>query len=96
MTIGGALTLSALEPLSKEKMWFKKVELPQTVRTIAIETEGGDKGLESVNNALANACDEVLVAFFNSSMPQISRYFSADEMASLKRQSQELRQKKTY
>jgi hypothetical protein len=96
LAIGGSLALNAFEPLSKEKMWFKGIDLPPVSRDIDVEVAGGEAGLRDINTVLQNACDDVLLAFYGSAMPQISRYFSADEMASLKRQSQELRQKKAY
>lgn len=96
IVFGGALVLTAIEPLSAEKMWFKRIELPTTTKKVEIQSAGGGKDAASVANQLNNACDATLMDFYNKSMPEVSRYFSADEMLNLKKQSQELREKKAY
>ncbi|MBI3185570.1 MAG: hypothetical protein HYZ28_25810 [Myxococcales bacterium] len=96
VTVLGDLVLSAVEPLSGEKMWFKKIDLPSRSRTTTIETAGGTEGLPAIQNALNNECGALLRSFFDSAMPAVSKYLSAEEMAQLKRQSQELRTKKVF
>ena len=64
-------------------------------KTITFEL-GGNNTNESLHASIDNAFSEMLVDFFNTSVPTISKYFNSEELLSLKKQSQELRVKKNY
>lgn len=91
----GALTLNVVEPLSGERMWVKKVELPGTTRAIHVQG-GGTQYITNTQNAVENACGELLLEFFKTAMPKVSQYLNAQEMAMLKQQAAELRTSKRY
>jgi len=93
ISIGGSLDLVIYEPLSQVKMWMKKINLKGDVKNITIIL-GKDNNNYGIG--IDNVYSAMLVDFFNSSFPRISKYFNAEELAMLKKQSQELRAKKVY
>jgi hypothetical protein len=96
ISIGGTLDISILEPLSKERMWLKKLDLKDLQKTITFELKGSQNSDENLMIYINNTYIELLTNFFNSSYPTISKYFNAEELFVLKKQSQELRGKKSY
>jgi hypothetical protein len=96
ISIGGSLDISILEPLSKERMWLKKLDLKNLEKSITFELKGSQNNTESLNTVINNTYVELLTNFFNASYPTISKYFNADELLLIKKQSQELREKKGY
>lgn len=96
VSIGGSVSLDVLEPLSKEKMWTKKIDLAPAEDDIEIDTAGGNEGISGINSGLTRQCQRTLKAFYDEAMPKISKYFSSEELALLKKQSNELREKKVY
>lgn len=103
-SIGGTVDLTIIEPLSKEKMWVKKIELgdmKRIVTTPKIYRRGDQIYLtaESLNDVTAiinNTYVDLFTEFFNNSYTTFSKYFNSEEMTVLKKQSQELRIKKNY
>ena len=96
ISISGTLDINILEPLSKERMWLKKIDLKNLQKTITFELKGSQNTNENLNIYIDNTYVELLTNFFNSSFPTISKYFNAEELLVLKKQSQELREKKSY
>jgi hypothetical protein len=90
----GTVSFVALEPLSREKMWVKRMDVEVPPETFVAYREGceGSAMTGDIRNAWAKAHE----AMFTSVMTNIDRYVSAEEFQVLKRQSQELRQKKVY
>jgi hypothetical protein len=90
----GTVSFVVLEPLSKEKMWVKRLELE--VPQEAVEASGAVCEGQASNPEIRNAWARAHEALFNTVMGNIDRYVSAEEFKVLKRQSAELRQKKVY
>jgi hypothetical protein len=91
----GTINIVAREPLSKEKMWVKKLEL--TGAAFSFDAEGDDCAQghgwpQEVRNAWAHSHENM----FKMLMTALNAQVNAEEFQGLKRQSQELREKKVY
>jgi len=91
----GTINIVAREPLSKEKMWVKKVDIAG--EPFNFDAEGADCGdgsewPQEVRNAWARSHESM----FNTLMKSLNAQVNAQEFQSLKRQSLELREKKVY
>lgn len=86
----GFISFLMLEPLSGEKIWIKKVDIPPT------EVDCSGKGTPENFTAIDNGVARLLEKAFQLAMQRAWDYISPEEMALLKKQSQELRAKKVY
>jgi hypothetical protein len=115
----GRVSFIVIEPLSKETLWRKTVNVDaqevmvpnQTGQICSMQIQKGQTppaGIpltaQALSNSsgpkldgeLGNAYRKMLEATFNSVMKGIDTYVNTEEFASLKHQSQELREKKVY
>ncbi len=115
----GRVSFVVIEPLSKETLWRKTVNVDaqemmvpnQTGQICHMQIQKGQtspagipltaQALSSnsgpaLEGELGNAYRKMLEATFNSVMKGIDTYVNTEEFASLKHQSQELREKKVY
>lgn len=90
-TVTGFVSYVLLEPLSGQKLWVKKLDVPPTEVDCSAERGGPGLGTILANNA-AHALEKVFVVV----MQKAWDYISPEEMVLLKKQSQELRTKKVY
>ena len=88
--MSGYISFIMLEPLSGEKIWVKKVDLPPT------EVECSGKGTGDNFNVVDNGVAQLFERAFQLAMRKAWDYLSPEEVMLLKRQSQELRAKKVY
>jgi hypothetical protein len=91
----GTINIVAREPLSKEKMWVKKVDISGAPFHFDTEGDGCSDGHEwpqEVRNAWARSHEDM----FNTLMKSLNAQVNAQEFQNLKRQSLELREKKVY
>jgi hypothetical protein len=86
----GFISLVMLEPLSGEKIWVKKIDVPST------EVDCTGKGTPENFNVIDNGVSALLEKAFQLTMKRAWDYISPEEIAMLKKQSQELRAKKVY
>ena len=86
----GSISFVILEPLSGEKMWIKKIDLPPA------EVECSGKGMHENFTVIDNGVAQLLEMVFQQTMKKAWDYLSPEEMTILKKQSQELRAKKVY
>jgi len=87
----GTISFVIWEPLSMQRMWSKSVDIPK--RQIDCTFEGDAKTADIVGqNQQARLFEQV----FPSVMATAERYFNAEEMALVKQQTKELREKKVY
>jgi hypothetical protein len=86
----GFISFVLLEPLSGEKIWVKKVEIPTT------RTDCSGEGTPGHFNAVDNGFAQLLEQTFQLTMRKAWDYLSPEEVTLLKKQSQELRAKKVY
>lgn len=115
----GRVSFVVIEPLSKETLWRKTVNVDaqeimvpnQTGQICSMQVQRGQTPPEGIpltgqalsnssgpklDGELGNAYRKMLEVTFNSVMKGIDTYINTEEFASLKHQSQELREKKVY
>jgi hypothetical protein len=90
-TASGFVSFILVEPLSGEKLWVKKVDVPPTEVDCTGEHAGPGLGTIIANNS-AHALEKV----FPVVMKKAWDYFSPEEVMLIKRQSLELKAKKVY
>lgn len=90
----GAIQIIAKEPLSGEKMWIKRIDVSPPNRSMTGRAEEcqGRAVSQELNNAWARLHEQMFV----SVMKGLDSYVSPEEFQMLKRQAQELREKKAY
>ncbi|MFI5300327.1 MAG: HpaA family protein [Polyangiales bacterium] len=89
----GFISFRVLEPLSGQKVWVKKVDLAE------LAVNCGDNSaysMEPLQTIAKNCATAVLEQAYPTIMKKAATYFTRDEMDAVKKQSQELRDKKTY
>lgn len=89
-SMAGNVSFVMLEPMSAEKIWIKKIDLPPT------EVECSGKGTPGNFNVIDNGVAQLFEKTFQLLMEKAWDYISPEEVALLKKQSQELRAKKVY
>lgn len=87
----GGITFVMWEPLSMQRMWSKSAEV----------NVSGDCNMDPVtpeesNRLFENAMAKLYESAFRISMESAARYFNPEEVALVKTQAQELREKKVY
>jgi hypothetical protein len=97
LTVTGNVLFVAQEPLSSERMWIKRLDVSAAKQTFNGQVGapcGGAQGEWSleVHDAWAKAHEVV----YQSAMKSLDNYVNGEEFQGLKKQSDELRQKKTY
>ena len=89
-TASGFVSFVILEPLSGEKLWIKKVDVPSVQVDCSGKAAAGDT--QFVVNGYAHLLEQV----YQAVMKKAWEYLSSEELAVLKKQAQELRTKKVY
>lgn len=95
LRLSGVVLIEAKEPLSGEKMWIKKIDIAGT----PLQWEGRDAvcgGQKGAPQDIYNGWARAHEAMYTEVMSSLDRYVSAEEFQMLKRQAQELREKKAY
>jgi hypothetical protein len=97
-TISGNVTLEMLEPLSKEKIWIKRLNLDQFTGPIEYEvvTQNGPQGLQLVNIISANSVKRLLNTFYKPALAKIWDHFDPIEITGLKLDSEKLKGRTNY
>ena len=90
--IGGTISLVLWEPLSNQRLWSKSVDIP--VESTDCTVPPGSE--ESVGIQFTNKVSRAIEKAFPVIMRTFEKYFSPEEMALVKQQSKELREKKVY
>jgi|GEM_PF-2947524 len=90
----GAVQFVAAEPLSGEKMWIKKVDITQPSQSFRGTGKVCQK--QGVTQEMRNAWGRAHEQLFQKVMKSIDRYVNTEEFVMLKKQAQELREKKAY
>ncbi|MFZ5804572.1 MAG: hypothetical protein ACOY7U_06940 [Acidobacteriota bacterium] len=100
VTIGGRVNLVVLEPLTRERMWAKSVEISRV--TVELNGEALYKAPPSLDELLAN--EPSFAAEFGRALEQVYRsvmdkaftYLDPEEMELVNKQAEEIRKKKVY
>ena len=99
VAVSGNISFIAMEPLSKEKMWVKKLDVTKA-KSIVSGQEGdvcahpdmSGGWTQEVKNAWSHAHEAV----FQASMKALDDFVNGEEFQRLKSQSLEIRNRKTY
>jgi|SRR5450631_442391 len=98
VTVAGNMQFIALEPLSNQKMWNKRLDV-----TRAGEVLPGQRGRYCVSGRLEDATQEVKNArakafevLYQDSMKVLDNYISGEEFQGLRGMVKEVREKKAY
>lgn len=89
-TASGFVSFVILEPLSGEKLWIKKVDVP------SVQVDCSGKAAAGDTQFLVNGYAHLLEQVYQAVMKKPWEYLSSEELAVLKKQAQELRTKKVY
>jgi hypothetical protein len=98
VAVSGRVTLSLTESLSNERMWFKSIELPQTVVNWKGEKEylQPPPGIDLSDQGITNALGKTMEDFYKKVMQTAWDYLHPEEMAIVKKQAEEIKAKKVY
>jgi len=100
VAIAGRVTLSILESLSKERMWFKSIDIPREVITFTGEDQyqapssrpdPSDPGIIK-----SPATSKALESIYAKIMQTAWTYLDPEEMRLIKKQAEEIKKKKIY
>jgi hypothetical protein len=97
--VNGNVQFLAIEPLSKEKFFNKTLELTgpsENVPDQAGDSCNGGAPSDSASQELKNAWAKAHETVFQMSMKALDTYINGQEFVALKKQSQEVRDKKSY
>jgi hypothetical protein len=89
----GTIDLVLTEPLSMQRMWAKSIEVPARQGPCAFNVRGS---ADQFNTLMGNAQAKLYEQAFPDIMKTAERYFTPEEVALVKQQAQELRDKKVY
>jgi hypothetical protein len=94
VSVGGNMVLIAQEPLSGERMWVKRLDVTQPTQVVGDQQGAICQGrfTEGILNVWRKAHETV----FQTSMTAFDNYVNGEEFQMLKKQSLELRARKTY
>jgi hypothetical protein len=91
-TLIGTIGYVLWEPLSMQRMWSKQLQAPPS----SVDCTAKEGWPEEVYGSLGNQANRLYELAFPQIMKTAERYFDPDEVSLVKRQSQELREKKVY
>jgi hypothetical protein len=102
-TVSGSVVLQLLEPLSKEKVWIKRIELPPTTMNVSMAPLILQNGMMATDadgtpqfGLTRNSATALLNAFYASAFDKIWAHVDTREIALLKRDADKLKAKSTY
>lgn len=94
--ISGRVTLSLLESLSKERMWFKSIELPPVNFDWISNKEYKDPNAYVENRDISKPLGQALENIYKQIMETSWKYIDPEEMRIVKKQAEEVKAKKVY
>ena len=86
------ISLVLWEPLSNQRLWSKSVDIPVESTDCTVPSGSEDSVAIQFTNKVSRAIEKA----FPVIMRTFEKYFSPEEMALVKQQSKELREKKVY
>lgn len=97
LTVTGFMEMMILEPLSGEKMWMKKIDFEPTSANYEFSYYRNDKGIPVVQvDTRPEALKTALERIYPKIMDTAWKYLHPDEVAFLKKESREVRERKRY
>lgn len=96
--IGGRITLSLMESLSKERMWFKSIDVPREVVSWEGEKEynAPPNGADLSDPGIIKPLGPKLERLYAKIMQNAWSYLDPEEMKLIKKQAEEIKKKKIY
>ncbi len=96
--IGGRVTLSLLESLSKERMWSKSIEIPSGLIPWEAEKQYWVRPtqIDLSDNGVARPIGITMEALYAKIMRTAWDYLHPEELKMVKKQAQEIKKKKVY
>lgn len=96
--VTGRVTLALLESLTKERMWFKSIELtPSTVHWIGSKQyKSPPASVDFSDVSVTNPLGKTMEGAYRSVMEATWRYLDPEEMKLVKKQAEEIKAKKVY
>ncbi len=97
----GFIRFTMVEPMSEQKIWVKKVDIPGATRNIDVDLLGGS-GAEGLNPFWHNkdnreaALVEILNEVYGIAMEKFWSYLNADEMQLMRKDAMEARKRKVF
>jgi hypothetical protein len=91
-TLSGTISFVMWEPLSMQRMWAKQVEIPATRVDCTAEGPTQAHWGRAIENKLASLYSKA----FSATMSTAEKYFHPEEVALVKSQAEELRERKVY
>lgn len=91
-SVRGAISFVMWEPLSMQRMWSKTTEVPPSTFSCTFSADSA----EAYDLMIFNAFNRTYESAFANTMRAVERYFSPEEVALVKAQAQELRERKVY
>lgn len=96
-TVSGRVTLVVLESLSKERMWFKSIQLPDTSYEWETETQTTMPGvLDPTDPVTAKTVGKVMEKYYGLVMSTAWKYLDPEEMRIVKTQADDIKKNKVY
>lgn len=89
-SLTGMIVYEMWEPLSHQKLWFKKISIPPHQEDCSCE------GMKNFVTVYDNAVAKLLEKTYKIALQKASDYFNREEIELIKKQSLELREKKMY
>ncbi|MBI3365991.1 MAG: hypothetical protein HY033_13940 [Ignavibacteriae bacterium] len=96
--IGGRVTLSLMESLSKERMWFKSIDIPREMISWEGEKEysAPPSQADLSDPGIVKPLGPKLEAIYTKVMEAAWKYLDPEEMKLVKKQAEEIKKKKVY
>ena len=100
MSAHGFVELTLVEPMSEQKMWVKKIDLPGVSENISVDLFMGDDGKLNPFHQNKDNRDTALINMLNESYPRVLdafwRYLDSDEIRHLAEEAKDAKKRKGY
>lgn len=98
IAVGGNVSLVVKEPLSGEKMWVKRIEIPAEKKVLGQAGCVGGQPTEQTKaeQTFRDEWGRAHEALYSAIMRGLDKHVNGEEFQTLKKQSAELREKKKY
>jgi hypothetical protein len=96
ITVSGNLLFVAQEPLSGERMWIKRLDVSKGRQVFTAQHGAMCSDVRHLNQEMKNAWARAHEIVYQDSMKAFNTYVSGEEFQMLKKQSLDLRARKTY
>jgi hypothetical protein len=100
VTATAYVKLAMVEPMTKQTIWQKRIEIPAITESINVNLFMDQNGKLNPFNANVDNSDAVAGEILNNLYPQVMQkfwsYLNSEEIASMRKSAEELRSRKVY